>query len=179
MKNELVLTSAFILHTGSVLVRTDLFAKQTVDAPTPATDPVPAAATASTYTKTDVAAALLANAAAAHTSMLYPLLGVIQQPCSRPVDAVQTPALDAPRKSSAPKELKYACECGRSYETKSAMNYHRKWICASAESFRCAHCPYKAKRYYCFKQHLQRKHKMSATVLAGKRGYMFNNEVAS
>lgn len=66
------------------------------------------------------------------------------------------------------------CECGRAYETKSAMNYHRKWICASAESFRCAHCPYKAKRFYCYQQHLQRKHRLSvlpasAATAGGRR----------
>lgn len=117
--------------------------------------------------------------------MLHPLVGAILQPHPRPPHqpavpfARRFPNAAIPADRPAPKAAKYDCECGRTYETKSAMNYHRKWICAGAESFRCAHCPYKAKRYYCFKQHLQRKHNMSATLLAGKRGYMFHNDVAS
>lgn len=58
--------------------------------------------------------------------------------------------------------MKYLCVCGRSYQTKSAVNYHRKWICSNQLHFQCEHCEYKAKRYYCFKEHLERKHKLKA-----------------
>lgn len=54
--------------------------------------------------------------------------------------------------------MTYGCQCGRKYTTKSAMNYHRKWICSNLERFLCQHCDYKAKRFYCFKEHLVRKH---------------------
>lgn len=56
----------------------------------------------------------------------------------------------------------YRCDCGREYQAKSALNYHRKWICSSQERFRCGLCHYKAKRYYCFKEHLERKHLLKA-----------------
>lgn len=59
--------------------------------------------------------------------------------------------------------VKHVCDtCGKSYETKSALNYHLRWICASLERFQCDQCPYRAKRYYCFKEHLIRKHRIRA-----------------
>lgn len=60
-------------------------------------------------------------------------------------------------------QKKYRCiDCDRLYETKSAMNYHRKWICSDQQHFRCPYCVYQAKRFYCFKEHLERKHKIKA-----------------
>lgn len=53
----------------------------------------------------------------------------------------------------------FVCDkCGHSYQSKSALNYHRTWICFSEKNFQCMYCMYSGKRFYCFKKHMQRKH---------------------
>lgn len=69
---------------------------------------------------------------------------------------------DVLRFPSATVANKFTCQCNRSYATKSALNYHRKWICLNTGHFRCDLCDYKAKRFYCFKEHLERRHSVKA-----------------
>lgn len=52
----------------------------------------------------------------------------------------------------------YTCsECGQVYQSKSAMNYHRRWVC-SDRYFQCIFCDYKGKRPYCYRKHMERRH---------------------
>lgn len=52
----------------------------------------------------------------------------------------------------------YTCsQCGQIYKSKSAMNYHRRWVC-SDRFFQCIYCEYRGKRPYCYRKHMERRH---------------------
>lgn len=48
---------------------------------------------------------------------------------------------------------KYYCSCNRSYNSKSALRFHRNVECGK-EVTHCPKCPYTTKRKYALKKHL-------------------------